>query len=249
MPQDLRAFGDTAKGLIKNPLGIIALFIVLVYGFAALVTTFASSLSPGERLPLVWFLVLFPVLVLVAFVWLVSRHGGKLYGPADYKDEENYIRMQLRMETKVKADVASSREHMVEKLKATLENRQIPAEVQEELLTEVKSTFRGLELKTTSEATAGSSPPFDLVAPGLPRVIRWLGENKKNFKFFGVKHLRETVFVSDPVAQDALQYAIDRGLVELYKVPNPKRPAFPTTALRLNLNHPLVQQILGESSA
>lgn len=102
--KDLQGFSGTAKSLAKNPLGIIALFIVLVYGFAALVTTFSSSLSASERLPLIWFLVLFPVLVLAVFAWLVSRHGGKLYGPADYRDEENYIRMQLRhLETRVGA--------------------------------------------------------------------------------------------------------------------------------------------------
>src|SRR5438874_3202865 len=104
MGEEMKGFGDAAKGLAKNPLGIIALFIVLVYGFAALVTTFAGSLSVSERLPLIWFLVLFPVLVLIVFSWLVSRHGGKLYGPGDYRNEENYIRMQLRqLESKVSA--------------------------------------------------------------------------------------------------------------------------------------------------
>ncbi len=95
MNSDLKPFGETAKGLAKNPLGIIALFIVLVYGFASLVTAFGSSLTSGERLPLVYFLVFFPVLVLGVFSWLVSRHPGQLYGPSDYKNEENYIRMQL----------------------------------------------------------------------------------------------------------------------------------------------------------
>jgi len=95
MNENLKSFGETAKGLSKNPLGIVALFIVLVYGVAALVTTFASSLEPTDRTPLIWFLVLFPVLVLGVFAWLVSRHAGKLYGPADYKNEENYVRMQM----------------------------------------------------------------------------------------------------------------------------------------------------------
>jgi CheY-like chemotaxis protein len=84
-------FGETAKGLAKNPLGIIALFIVLVYGFASLVTAFGSSLTAQERLPLIYFLVLFPVLVLAVFAWLVSRHAGKLYSPSDYKNEDNYV--------------------------------------------------------------------------------------------------------------------------------------------------------------
>jgi CheY-like chemotaxis protein len=91
MNDSFKSFGDTAKGLSKNPLGIIALFIVLVYGFASLVTAFSGSLNVNERLPLIWFLVVFPVLVLAVFAWLVSRHAGKLYSPSDYKNEENYV--------------------------------------------------------------------------------------------------------------------------------------------------------------
>lgn len=99
MNNDLEKFEETAKGLSKNPLGIIALFIVLVYGFAALVTTFANSLTSVERLPLIYFLVIFPILVLGVFAWLVSCHSSNLYSPSDYKNEENYIRMQLNAAT------------------------------------------------------------------------------------------------------------------------------------------------------
>lgn len=90
-----RSFGETAKGLARNPLGIIALFIVLVYGFASLVTAFAGSFTSNERLPLIWFMVIFPILVLGVFAWLVSKHSGKLYGPNDFKNEDNYIKMQI----------------------------------------------------------------------------------------------------------------------------------------------------------
>jgi CheY-like chemotaxis protein len=86
---------DAAKGLARNPLGIIALFIVLVYGFASLVTAFAGSFTHEERVPLIYFLVLFPFVVLVVFAWLVSTHSGKLFAPADFKNEENYVKMQL----------------------------------------------------------------------------------------------------------------------------------------------------------
>jgi CheY-like chemotaxis protein len=89
----VRDFGDVAQKLAKNPLGIIALFIVLVYGVAALVTGFGSSLSNTERVPLVYFLVLFPVLVLFVFGWLVSKHANKLFGPGDFRNEENYVRI------------------------------------------------------------------------------------------------------------------------------------------------------------
>ena len=91
MSDTLNSFGDTAKGLSKNPLGIIALFIVLVYGFASLVTAFSSSFTPAERLPLIYFLIIFPVLVLGVFTWLVRRHPGKLYRPSDYNNEDSFL--------------------------------------------------------------------------------------------------------------------------------------------------------------
>jgi CheY-like chemotaxis protein len=95
MTNQVRDFGEVAKGLARNPLGIIALFIVLVYGFACLVTVFSKSLVQEERTPLIYFLVVFPVLVLGVFTWLVSQHSGKLFAPADFKDEANYVKMQL----------------------------------------------------------------------------------------------------------------------------------------------------------
>jgi hypothetical protein len=84
-------FGNTAKKLTHNPLGIIALFIVLVYAFASLVVGFGANLEQTQKTPLIWFLVLFPVLVLLVFAWLVSRHHMKLYAPTDYRDEKLFV--------------------------------------------------------------------------------------------------------------------------------------------------------------
>lgn len=95
MKDSQTSFASTASSLARNPLGIIALFIVLVYGFASLVTAFAGSLTLYERLPLIYFLVGFPILVLGVFSWLVSKHSGKLFAPADFKNEDNYVRMQM----------------------------------------------------------------------------------------------------------------------------------------------------------
>lgn len=102
------SFGQTARSLARNPLGIIALFIVLVYGVAGLVTAFASSLTASERLPLIWFLVLFPVIVLAVFAWLVSRHSGQLFSPSDFKNEENYVKMQMTAVASLTAATAKS---------------------------------------------------------------------------------------------------------------------------------------------
>lgn len=95
MSDQMKDFGEVARGLAKNPLGIIALFIVLVYGFASLVTAFAGSFTATERLPLIYFLIGFPILVFVVFTWLVCKHSGKLFAPSDFKNEDNYVKMQL----------------------------------------------------------------------------------------------------------------------------------------------------------
>lgn len=91
MNNPIKEFGTVAQGLAKNPLGIIALFIVLIYGFACLVVGASSHLEAGERTPIIWFMVIFPVIVLGVFSWLVSCHHKKLYAPSDYKNEEHFL--------------------------------------------------------------------------------------------------------------------------------------------------------------
>jgi len=93
------------KDLVKNPIGIIALFISLIYGFANLLLgTTASSLSPDERYPIIIFIVLFPVIVLGLFYLLVSKHHGKLYAPGDYKDDKSFLRTLSQEERELKLE-------------------------------------------------------------------------------------------------------------------------------------------------
>jgi hypothetical protein len=66
----------------RNQLGIIALLTVLIYALASVVIGFSGHIDPSQKWPLVWFLVLFPLLVLGIFGWLVSRHHVKLYSAA-----------------------------------------------------------------------------------------------------------------------------------------------------------------------
>lgn len=91
---DIKNFSESAQGFTKSPLGIIALFIVLVYGFASLVVGFGQNLN-DHLVPLIYFMVFFPVIVFIGFMWLVINHHKKLYGPSDFKDEENFLKTQL----------------------------------------------------------------------------------------------------------------------------------------------------------
>jgi len=94
MDQPLREFGATAKALSRNPLGIISLFIVLVYGLACLVVITGGSLSSSERLPIVYFLIVFPFVVLGVFTYLVAFRAGQLFAPGDFRKEETYLELQ-----------------------------------------------------------------------------------------------------------------------------------------------------------
>lgn len=89
----MNKFMSEAKGLASNPLGIIALFISMIYGFACLVVGMGSSSLESELMYLlIWFLVLFPVIILISFLFLVVFHHQKLYAPKDYRDEENFFK-------------------------------------------------------------------------------------------------------------------------------------------------------------
>lgn len=104
----MKDFIDGAKSLARNPLGIIALFIVLIYGFASLVVGFSGNLQAAERLPIVWFLVIFPCVVLAVFSWLVSRHHTKLYAPADYREDASFIQAAQQKRVEVAAALGAA---------------------------------------------------------------------------------------------------------------------------------------------
>lgn len=86
---------DNIKNFLKNPLGVIALFVTICYLIAGLVFSIGLDKLDGaeERLPFIWFIIIFPVIIFVVFVLLVCFHHEKLYGPTDFKDETNFIKL------------------------------------------------------------------------------------------------------------------------------------------------------------
>jgi len=94
----IKDFGNIATKLARNPIGIIALVFVLVYGIAGFVTS-SNVIQPSERYILVWFIVTFPVFLVVIFYLLVTRHHNKLYAPSDYSNEDNFLKtIELKKE-------------------------------------------------------------------------------------------------------------------------------------------------------
>ncbi|WP_028835946.1 MULTISPECIES: hypothetical protein [unclassified Pseudoalteromonas] len=103
-----------SKDQIRNPLGIVALFISLIYGFASLLLgSSADKLEPLERWPLILFIVIFPFSVLYVFYKLVTDHHGKLYSPSDYNTDDSFLKtlsvkeLEIKLEEDVNEAVAT----------------------------------------------------------------------------------------------------------------------------------------------
>lgn len=98
---------------VRNPLGLLALFVTAMYAVTAIVFKEGLYLLCGvwERRPIIWFLILFPVVILGIFVFLVVKHHEKLYGPRDYRSDDAFQRITMskrkkREEIRTLADAA-----------------------------------------------------------------------------------------------------------------------------------------------
>jgi hypothetical protein len=99
-------------GLIKNPLTIIAIFagIAEVSG-----TTVLPFISDSNQSLFIYFLMVFPFLLVIIFFSTLNFNNKVLYAPSDYKDESNYFKIfkydqvkQENVEIQVKKDETSS---------------------------------------------------------------------------------------------------------------------------------------------
>ncbi|MBL9105309.1 MAG: hypothetical protein JNL82_30460 [Myxococcales bacterium] len=86
----------TATVLSRNPLGLLALCLIVGEAIAGLFLVAAGELGRLERGLLCLFVVLYPILVVAAIYRLISRHHTRLYAPADFRDERCFLEL-LRM--------------------------------------------------------------------------------------------------------------------------------------------------------
>ena len=128
-----------AKEFARNPLGIIALFISLIYGFASLLLdSSAEKLTVAERWPVIFFIVAFPIIVLITFYKLVTKHHGKLYAPGDFKDDKSFLRTLTPEEQEKRLD---------KEVKESLGNDSIPDDQSESESTDSEPVKNTIEIK------------------------------------------------------------------------------------------------------
>jgi hypothetical protein len=100
-------------------------------------------------------------------------------------------------------------------------------------------------------ATIATEPITDLVRT-LNRV-----ESRPGYQFVALKWFRDVALTgesfgwaqSESARQGILREAIEKRLILTSRVPNPKSPQFPVTAIRLNRLLPEIQAILGERAS
>src|SRR5260370_21059054 len=81
---------------VNNPLTIIAIFAALaeIAGTAALATVDKSLQGT-----FVWFVMCFPVLLVLAFFATLNFNPKVLYAPSDFKNEENFLSTLIRTQS------------------------------------------------------------------------------------------------------------------------------------------------------
>ena len=181
-----------AKSLASNPLGIIALFIALIYGFATLLLGVAAKhLEVYERVPLVWFVILFPILVLAAFFVLVTKYHVNLYAPADFRSDEAFLKPTLaQLDRKREDDLAELRtpppptpadgqdkaarvEQVKEEPREQQTTQELRADLERAEILALRKVSRERKLTVRPHVAIGDQPPvlFDGVAETVSEVI------------------------------------------------------------------------------
>lgn len=103
------------------------------------------------------------------------------------------------------------------------------------------------------------SQPSSTETTPLSDLIRALdrAESRPGYEFVALKWFRDTALPAEGFSwandysarQTTLREAIEKRLILTSKVPNPKSPQFPVTAVRLNRLMPEVKTILGETES
>ena len=75
-------------GPIKNPLTIIAIFAAIAEISGTIVLPFIDTINQSVY---VWFLMVFPTLLILLFFLTLNFNHKVLYAPSDYKNEDNFF--------------------------------------------------------------------------------------------------------------------------------------------------------------
>jgi tetratricopeptide (TPR) repeat protein len=88
---------SAGAAVVRNPLSVIALFVLLVEAIAT-VTLLKASGQPDIAIPLVWFVVMFPTLIALLFFGTLWWGHQFLYSPMEYRSDESFLTAMKRLQ-------------------------------------------------------------------------------------------------------------------------------------------------------
>lgn len=77
-------------GFVKNPLTVIAIFAGIAEVSGTVVLPFVEK---ENQIIFIWFLMIFPIMLVIAFFLTLNFNHRVLYAPSDYKDEDNFLKL------------------------------------------------------------------------------------------------------------------------------------------------------------
>ncbi len=111
---------------ISNPLTVISIFAAL----AEINATVSIGLVSKELQPVfIWFIILFPTLLVLLFFWTLNFNTEVIYAPSDYKDDSSFHRALFGEEKEPDKEINNDREI----IKKTLKELGIENQIQKDL--------------------------------------------------------------------------------------------------------------------
>jgi hypothetical protein len=140
---------------VSNPLTIIAIFAAL----AEINGTVAIGLVRADLQHIfIWFIILFPTLLIVLFFLTLNFNPKVIYAPSDFQNEENFLKAVSGgiyfnkfsySVTQDKKDIAQVKQKLIEARKVTDQATQIP--IEERSLTNKANSFFEIFINQVSE--------------------------------------------------------------------------------------------------
>ncbi len=191
-------------GPIKNPLTIIAMFAAIAEISGTVVLPFIAEANQAVY---VWFLMIFPFLLIILFFVTLNFNHKVLYAPSDYQNEDNFLQSlpratfaekALKLEAEIAEVVVSETEGATAESQASVTAEEVPAE------------RPSSPAEVSSNGPSASSAPFifQSIVRQSPRASFILAEElvfKKLRKEFATEIQRELklgAYVFDGIVRD-----------------------------------------------
>lgn len=202
---------------VNNPLTIIALFA----GLAEIAFTVSLGLvDKSLQTIFIWFVMVFPTLLVILFFTTLNFNPRVLYSPSDYKDEENFVSVLIGTK-KIRESLDQVSQQFDEVREQILQQSEVQiksiGEQEKEKLTKIiddklnklDSGLESVRIEAKSVESSASAIQYPMSSI-LNSVMTFL--NKVN-EFRSVEQISRVLRRNPSDIQNALSFLMDAGLI------------------------------------